>query len=153
MRKYNTVLALAVIGAVPGLMLLQQFLMPRNTPAPPKHLMRKLDHRLILATEDGFICSRAHARHIAYAASVYAAKGEHRRAELWLQLGAAEFKYPSIMNFYGDYLFSRRRFKECRFWFLMAEKQALKDRQKTFADHVRKKIDVLDGMERRRKSR
>lgn len=149
MRKHNTVIAVSVIAAIPLLLLLQQFLMPRTVPQPPRHLERKLDHRLLLATEEGFVYSRSSARHIAYAAAVYAAQGKHRQAELWLRLGAAEFQYPSVMHFYGDYLFSRRRYLECRRWYLMAEKQAVRDLQSSFAALVRKKIDILDDLKRR----
>lgn len=153
MRKYNTLLALAVIAAVPGLMLLQQFLMPRKKPAPPRHWIRQLDSKLLCATEDGFVYDRARAKHIAYAVSVYAAQGRHQTAKKWFQLGAAEFKYPSIMLFYGDYLFYHKQFRQARRWYELAAFYALKDRQKGFYSFVRQRITVLENHEKRSKQK
>ena len=109
MRKKNAFLAAAVIGALPLLMLMQQRLMPRNNPAAPPHLMLRQDQKLLWATEDGLIYNRFYARNVAYAAGFYAARGEHVKAQKWFQLGAAEFRYPSVMLLYGDYhLYSRK---------------------------------------------
>ena len=99
MRKKNLITACLVIGAFPALLLLQQFLMPRKSPAEPRHLIRKFDGKLLLATEEGLEYNRNNAAHIAYAAAIYASQGRHRTAEKWLQLGAGEFRYPSIMLF------------------------------------------------------
>jgi hypothetical protein len=145
MKKHNFYIALGTIAVLPLLMMMQQFLMPRQTPRSPRPL-RIYDGKLRIATEDGLEFGRDKAKNIAYAASVYAARGQHRSAENWLRLGAAEFRQPSIMQFYGDYLFSRKRYVEARRWYLLAEKCALTDRQKFFADYVRKKINILDNM-------
>ena len=143
MKKHNFYIALGTLAALPLLMMLQQFLMPRQTPRPPRPL-RIYDHKLRIATEEGLIYGRESAQSIAYAAAVYASRGQHRAAENWLRLGAAEFRYPSLMQFYGDYLFSRKRYVEARRWYLLAEKYALADKQAFFADFVRKKITILE---------
>lgn len=145
MKKNNFYIALGVLAAVPLLLLLQQFLMPRQTPRPPRPL-RSFDGKMLVATEEGLEYNRARAKNIAYAAAVYAARGKHKTAENWLRLGAAEFRYPSMMQFYGDYLFSQKRYMEARRWYLLAEKYALADKQAFFAGFVRKKITVVDGI-------
>ena len=143
MKKNNLYIALGTLAALPLLMMLQQFLMPRKSPRPPRPL-RVYDHKLRIATEEGLIYGRKRAQNIAYAAAVYASRGQHRAAENWLRLGAAEFRQPSLMKFYGDYLFSRKRYVEARRWYLLAEKYALADKQARFAAFVRKKITILE---------
>lgn len=145
MKKNNFYIALGALAAVPLLLLLQQFLMPRKAPRPPRPL-RIYDRKLRIATEEGLEYGRDRAKNIAYAAAVYAARGKHKTAENWLRQGAAEFRYPSVMQFYGDYLFSQKRFMEARRWYLLAEKYALADKQAFFAGFVRKKITVVDGI-------
>ena len=145
MKKHNLYIALGTLLSLPLLLLLQQFLMPRQTPRPPRPL-RFYDVKLQIATEQGLEYGRTRARHIAYAAAVYASRGQHRTAENWLRLGAAEFRYPSMMQYYGDYLFSQKRYIESRRWYLLAENYALADRQSFFANLVRKKINVLENI-------
>ena len=146
MRKKNLITACLVIGAFPALVLLQQFLMPRKSPAEPRHLIRKFDGKLLLATEEGLEYNRNNAAHIAYAAAIYASQGRHRTAEKWLQLGAGEFRYPSIMLFYGDYLFDRKRLHEAKRWYHLALYCAMSSGQKQFCDFVRKRIETLEKM-------
>jgi hypothetical protein len=145
MKKNNLYIALGTLAALPLLMMLQQFLMPRQTPRPPRPL-RSFDGKMLIATEEGLTGGHDRAKHIAYAAAVHASRGKHKTAENWLRLGAAEFRYPSMMQFYGDYLFSQKRYIEARRWYLLAEKYALADKQAFFADFVRKKITTVDGI-------
>ena len=149
MRKKNAFLAAAVIGALPLLMLLQQRLMPRNNPAAPPHLMLRQDQKLLWATEDGLIYNRFYARNVAYAAGFYAARGEHVKAQKWFQLGAAEFRYPSVMLLYGDYHLYSRKYRAARRWYELARSHALQDRQAQFLHVLTKRIDLLDSLEKK----
>ena len=78
MKKNNFYIALGALAAVPLLLLLQQFLMPRQTPRPPRPL-RIYDGKLRIATEEGLEYGRTRAKHIAYAAAVYAARESTKR--------------------------------------------------------------------------
>ncbi|MBO5791374.1 MAG: hypothetical protein J6S54_02755 [Lentisphaeria bacterium] len=149
MRKKNTILAAGIILVIPVLMLMQQFLMPRSTPKKPAHLIRKMDHKLLLATEDGRVYNRANATHIAYAAAVYAAQGKHNTAQKWFLLGAAEFRYPSVMLFYGDYHFYHKRYRAARHWYNLSRYYALHDRQMHFLRVIKERTDVLDALEKK----
>ena len=150
MRTVNTWFAAAVICAIPVLMLLQQRLMPRSTPKVPPHLVRKIDYKLVLATEDGRVFNRANAKHIAYAAAVYAAQGKHDIAQKWFLLGAAEFRYPSVMLFYGDYHFYHKRYHAARHWYALAKYHAQHDRQGQFLRFLKERTDVLDALEKQK---
>ena len=150
MRTVNTWFAAAVICAIPVLMLLQQHLMPRSSPEKPLHLQRKMDHKLVLATEEGRVFNRSNAKHIAYAAAVYAAQGKHNTAQKWFLLGAAEFRYPSVMLFYGDYHFSHKRYQAARHWYDLAKYHAQRDRQGQFLRFINERTDALDSLEKQK---
>lgn len=150
MRNKYTFFAAAVICAIPVLMLLQQFLLPRSTPGTPQHLIRKIDYKLMLATEDGRVFNRANAKHIAYAAAVYAAQGKHNTAQKWFLLGAAEFRYPSVMLFYGDYHFYHKRYRAARHWYDLAKYYAQHDRQGQFLRFIKERTDALDSLEKQK---
>lgn len=148
MRKKNTVIACAGILLLPLLVLLQQMLFPRTSPPVPGDGILKIDYLLLKATEEGLVYNRDHARHVAYAAAAYASKGKHATAEKWFKLGAEEFKYPSIMVYYGDYLTGQRRFKEARFWYGTAESFARRDGKKGFLFILHKKVEMLNAVEK-----
>ena len=144
MRKKQALIALAALIAVPALLLAQQLLFPRHTPQPPRHLEWKCDLKLMTATEAGLVYNRTCAKHIAYAAAVYASKGEHKTAQNWFRLGAAEFRYPSVMLFYGDYLVYHKREREALRWYKLALFCARQERVKDFAVFVRMRIRELE---------
>ena len=150
MRKKNAFLAAAVICALPLLMLMQQRLMPRSTPKRPFVPIWQKNAKLLLATEDGRVYNRANATHIAYAAAVYAAQGKHNTAQKWFLLGAAEFRYPSVMLFYGDYHFYHKRYRAARHWYDLAKYYANHDRQGGFLRFIKQRTDVLDALEKKK---
>ncbi|MBE6384898.1 MAG: hypothetical protein E7048_04435 [Lentisphaerae bacterium] len=149
MRKVNTFTALGIIVCLPLLMLLQQFLMPRSFSGKRWKLPDSVDMKLVAATEEGLVFNRARAKHIAYAAAVYAAQGKHDIAQKWFLLGSAEFRYPSVMVFYGDYLAWHRRFQEARHWYKLAAFFAEQDKQLVFLQILRKKMAYLEAEERK----
>ena len=131
------------------LMLAQQLFMPRSFCGNPTNMMQKVDERVLTATEVGLVNRREHGAHIAYAAAFYASRGEHIRAQKWIQLGAGVFRLPSMMVFYGDYLTHHRRYKAARHWYNLAESCAWRDGQKNFILLLRKKIGILNASEKR----
>jgi hypothetical protein len=147
MKKANTVIALAAILILALLMLLQQFLMPRTFSGKRWNLSRVMDMKLAEATEFGMIYYRNHAQHIAYAAAAYATAGKHSTAQKWFYKGAAEYRFPSVMVFFGDYLTYHRRFREARHWYRLALSYAMRDRQQRFMFILRKKMELLDAAE------
>ena len=146
----NIGLGLAAVIGIPALLLLQQFLMPKGKPPVPEHLERELNYRLLAATETGLEYSMGKAQHTAYAAATYFALKRHRRAEGWFRLGAAEFRYPSLMHFYGDFLVWHGRYKEARRWYLLALARGRSARQTRFAAFVENKLRRLDALEKKK---
>ena len=144
MRKKQTLVALAALIAVPVLWLAQHFLLPRTSPQLPRHPVWRSDPKLMTATEEGLRYSRDGARHIDFAAAVYASRGEHRTAQNWFRLGAAEFRYPSVMLFYGDYLVYHKRAHEALRWYKLALFCARQGGVKDFAAFVRMRIRELE---------
>lgn len=149
-RSVNICIGFAAVIGIPALLLLQQALMPKGRPPVPKHLERNLNYRLLAATEAGLEYSLGKAPHPAYAAATYFALGRHRRAEAWFRLGAAEFRYPSLMQFYGDFLVWHGRYKEARRWYLLALSRGRSARQANFVAFIEKKLRRLDALERKK---
>ena len=146
----NIGLGLAAVIGIPALLLLQQALMPEGKPPVPKHLERNLNYRLLAASEAGLEYSPGKAQHTAYAAATYFALKRHRKAESWFKLGAAEFRYPSLMHFYGDFLVWHGRYKEARRWYLLALARGRSARQARFVAFVEKKLRHLDALEKKK---
>ena len=146
MRKKNIIIACCLIAAIPLLLVLQQRLMPRTSPPEPRHLLPRINMKLLQATEKGLECHKNNAAHVAYAAAIYASQGKHATAEKWLLLGAREFRYPSIMLFYGDYLVDRKRLHHAGRWYRLALQYGKQDGQKQFCDFVSKRLEILDKM-------
>lgn len=150
-RTVNICIGFAAVIGIPVLLLLQQALMPKEKPPIPEHLERALNYRLLAATEAGLEYSMGKAQHTAYAAATYFALKLHRRAEGWFRLGAAEFRYPSLMHFYGDFLVWHGRYKEARRWYLLALACGRSARQPHFAAFVEGKLRRLDALEKNKK--
>ena len=146
----NIGLGLAAVIGIPALLLLQQALMPEGKPPVPKHLERNLNYRLLAASETGLEYGLGKAQHTAYAAATYFALKRPRRAESWFRLGAAEFRYPSLMHFYGDFLVWHGRYKEARRWYLLALARGRSARQTRFAAFVENKLRRLDALEKKK---
>ena len=150
-KSVDICIGLAAVIGIPALLLLQQALMPKGKPAIPEHLERDLNYRLLAATEAGLEYSMGKAQHTAYAAATYFALKRHRRAEGWFRLGAAEFRYPSLMHFYGDFLVWHGRYKEARRWYLLALARGRSARQTRFVTFVENKLRRLDALEKKKK--
>ena len=149
-RTVDICIGLAAVIGIPALLLLQQFLMPKGSPPVPKHLELKLNFRLLTASETGLEYDLGKAQHTAYAAATYFALKRPRRAESWFRLGAAEFRYPSLMHFYGDFLVWHGRYKEARRWYLLALARGRSARQTRFAAFVENKLRRLDALEKKK---
>ena len=149
-KSVDICIGLAAVIGIPVLLLLQQALMPKDKPPIPEHLERDLNYRLLAATEAGLEYSMGKAQHTTYAAATYFALKRHRRAEGWFRLGAAEFRYPSLMHFYGDFLVWHGRYKEARRWYLLALARGRSARQTRFAAFVEKKLRRLDALEKKK---
>ncbi len=149
-RSVNICIGFAAVVGIPALLLLQQALMPKGRPPVPRHLERNLNYRLLAATETGLVYGLGKTQHTAYAAATYFALKRHRKAESWFRLGAAEFRYPSLMQFYGDFLVWHGRYKEARRWYLLARACGRSARQTNFVAFVEKKLRRLDTLERKK---
>jgi len=149
-RSLNICIGLAAVIGIPGLMLLQQSLMPKGNPPVPARLVVKRDYALLAATEAGLEYGLSKARLTAFAAASYFAQGRHQRAESWFRLGAAEFQYPSLMHFYGDFLVWHRRYNEARHWYTLALACARTAGQKQFAAFVENKLKRLETLEKKK---
>lgn len=150
MKKRNTVIAIAVIFAIPALMLLQQFLMPRGTPPVPEHMFPRYDHRLYVATENALAYGDRRAATIALTAGLYIRSGDLVRGERWCRLGALEHRHPSIMVFYGDFLVAQKRFREGRRWYNFALRMAEKSNRSDFIRLVEMKLKAAAAREAER---
>lgn len=70
-------------------------------------------------------------------------KGDMVEAEKWCRLGALEYRHPSIMVFYGDFLAGRKRHKEALRWYKLALQSAKNKGADAFAGLVERKVRLL----------
>ena len=143
MKKVNILIACGVMAAIPLLMLLQQFLMPRGKSVVPPHMKPRHDAMLYSATENALLHGQERAAVVALAAGLYMRKGDLAEAEKWCRLGALEYRHPSIMVFYGDFLAGRKRHKEALRWYKLALRSAKENGAAPFAGLVEGKIRLL----------
>lgn len=143
MRKKNAFLAAAVIGALPLLMLLQQFLMPREKSVLPPHMLPQYDDLYLRASENALKYGEKRAAVVAQAAIISLKAGKLQQAENWCKLGALEYKHPSIMVLYADFLAGQKRFDESERWLKLAVQNARGAGKKDFLRIVEPKLRAL----------
>lgn len=141
-KKRSALIALAVIVFIPVLMLLQQYLFPREKAVVPPHMKVRYDDRYLRATENALFYGEKRAAVVAQASILCMRSGDMAGAEKWCRLGAYEYRHPSLMVLYGDLLCRTGRFNEgCR-WFSLALYYARKNGKKEFCRLVEKKLSA-----------
>ena len=142
MKKQNTVIALGTLIFIPLLMLFQQWAAGRMEKSSPP-AGKKWDFRLMASSEEGLEYHPAKAHHTARTAGIWFSRGEFKKAEKWMKLGAAEYRYPSLMLLYGSFLIQQKRLTEARRWITLACHSAEKAGEKRFAAHARRLLTTI----------
>lgn len=143
MRKVNSVIAGGSIVVLLFLMLLQQQLMPSGKKNPARRIPPFYSPAMLAFTENALMHGEKRAGVVAMAAATNIKAGRLYEAEKWCRLGVLEYRHPSIMVFYGDFLTGQKRFKEAVRWYSLALHHARKDQKKEFLRLVETKLKRL----------
>ena len=143
MKKDDLYISAGAILLLCLLMLLQQQLMPGEKKNPARRIPPFYSPALLTSTENALVYGEKRAAVVAMAAAMNIKAGRLHEAEKWCRLGVLEYRHPSIMVFYGDFLTGQKRFKEAGRWYSLALHHARKDQKKEFLRLVETKLNRL----------
>lgn len=143
MRRSNLYISSGTLALLCLLMLLQQFLMPGKKENLSRRIPPFYSPAMLVSTENALVYGEKRAVVVAMAAAVNIKAARLREAEKWCRLGVLEYRHPSLMVFYGDFLIGQKRFKEAERWYALALHLARKDQKKEFLHLVETKLNRL----------
>ena len=146
MKKSNFYISAGAMLLLCLLMLLQQQLMPRGKNFSARRIPPFYSTAMLTSTENALVYGEKRAAVVAMAAAVNIKAGRLFEAEKWCRLGVLEYRHPSIMVFYGDFLTGQKRFKEAGRWYSLALHLARKDQKKEFFRLVETKLNRLKAV-------